>query len=141
MLPDVADPQIALPLPGAGTRPQGAKFTIDQVRAIPSVQGSIEMSMRCSGLLSKDFQLGLGMNGGHWSRVENGGAPFPFQELDRFMDIAGNEIPLIWSAERRGWNWESMRKHHSDAEARIAMLEKENADLTRSLALVVNARR
>lgn len=136
----VDDPQFKLALPGVGVRPPGAAFTLNQARAIGSMQGALEMSMRCSGLLAKDFQLALGLDKGHWSRIENGDAPFPLQKLDQFMTIAGNEIPLIWSAERRGWDWDSIRKHHSDAEHQIAVLQQENADLKRSLALVVAAK-
>lgn len=140
-LPQVAEAQIALPLPGVGSRPKRAHFTLDQVRRMTEPQGAIEMAIRCSGLLAKDFQLGLGFDKGHWSRVESWDASFPFQKMQPFMDLAGNEIPLIWSVERRGYDWDTIRQHHSDAEARIASLEQENADLKRSLALVVNAAR
>ncbi len=133
----VDHPQIALPLPGSGLRPQVASFTLDQIRRVGSVEGAIEMSMRCSGLRAKEFYLALDLDKGHWSRIESGDSPFPFPKLNQFMDVAGNEIPLIWSAERRGWDWLTIRQHHSDTERRIAELEQENADLRRSLTLVV----
>lgn len=139
-LTDVAEAQFQLPLPGAGTRPRGADFTLDQVRIVGTPEGAMEMAMRCSGLMAKDFQLGLKFDKGHWSRIENGDAGMPFGKLDPFMDLAGNDIPLIWLAERRGKDWSTIRAHHSESEARIAHLEQENKDLRRALNLVVNSK-
>jgi hypothetical protein len=126
--PMVEDGQLTLPLPGGRTRPKRAVFTLDQVRALPDELAAIEMSIRCSGLMSKELYISLGIDKGYWSRIESGGAPFPLQKMQPFMDLVGNEIPLIYGVERRGYDWSSLRRHLDEKDALIERLERELED-------------
>lgn len=51
------------------------------------------------------------------------------------MRLCGNEAPLIWLAEKCGYDWATIRKHASGQERRVAELEREVGDLRRLLRL------
>lgn len=69
-----------------------------------------------------------------WSRIMGPNAKhnFPQDKLNLFMDIAGNEAPLLWLLHSRGYDLHSLRKRETEyqrklrlAEERIAKLEEE----------------
>ena len=98
------------------------------------------LCVTASGLARKQIFDELDIDKATWSRIESGDAHFPTNKLASLMTICGNEAPLIWLAERRGWDWSTIRAHASDQERRITELERENLDLQRALRLIVGAK-
>jgi hypothetical protein len=56
------------------------------------------------------------------------------------MDVVGSEYPLIWLAEKRGYDFLSMRKHQTDLERQLEEKNKEIAAHKRTIQLLVEAR-
>ncbi len=89
-------PQRRLPLTQAQPVPEAVIF------AQPTFSAAITLAIQVSGLEEKDVYLELDIDAGHWTRITKGQAHFPVDKLEQFMDVVGNEIPLIWLAHRRG---------------------------------------
>lgn len=95
-----------------------------------------------AALQDKQVYDPLGIDSSHWTKIRKGNASPPGDErFNRYLDIVQNEIPLIWWAEHRGYDWTTIRKHRSAEQRRIAQLETENAELKRSMQLWVEAHR
>ncbi len=101
----------------------------------PSFHAALMLCVTASGLERKQIFGALGIDKATWSRIEAGEAHFPTDRLPRLMELCGNDAPLIWLAERRGFDWSTMRPHSNDQERRVADLEQENRDLKRLLRL------
>ena len=84
----------------------------------------------------------LDMDSSQWTKIRKGQMWPPCDErFGRYMDLVGNEFPLVWLAESRGYDFLTMRKHRSDQERRIAELEEENRALKRSMRHWAEAQR
>jgi len=79
----------------------------------------------------------LDVDPSHVTKIQKQRASPPGRVFNSYLDLVGNEFPLIWWAESRGYDWTTIRKHRSAEQRHIAALQQENADLKRALSLVV----
>lgn len=64
--------------------------------------------------------MDLDIQKSHWSKILNGqGAHFPTDKFDALADLTGNEVPLQWWADRRGY----------ELKRKLSAVEAENAQL------------
>lgn len=113
---------------------------IRSIRRRTTFLGAWNLAQDISGLEDKQVYQPLGIDSSHWSKIRKGQASPPADErFLRYFDIVRNDIPLIWLAEARGYDWLTIRKHQSAHEKRIAELESENRDLRRALTLWLEA--
>lgn len=89
-----------------------------------SLGGAIALCVQLSGLEEKEVYLCLGIDAGHWTRIMKGDAHFPVNKLNDLMDICGNETPLIWLTNSRGYGLILLK---SEAERRADKLEEQLA--------------
>lgn len=52
----------------------------------------------------------------------------------KLMDVCGNDAPLLWMLNQRGYDLHSLRKQESETERQNRLLREENAALRRVLA-------
>jgi hypothetical protein len=95
----------------------------------------------CQTLSGKDDAQFYGANGivkdqAQFSRIMSpaGSANFPQDKLNLFMDIAGNEAPLLWLAHSRGYDLESLRPIET-------VLERENRLLKERVTMLEHDKR
>lgn len=69
----------------------------------PTFAGAIALCVQLSGLEDKEVYLALEIDAGHWSRIMKGDAHFPVNKLNDLMNMCGNEAPLMWLANSRGY--------------------------------------
>lgn len=81
---------------------------------------AIVLCVQLSGLDDKEIYMSLGIDAGHWSRIMKGDAHFPVDKIDMLMTMCGNEVPLQWMAQKRGYQLVMLK---SAAESRIEALE------------------
>lgn len=81
---------------------------------------AIVLCAQLSGLDDKEIYMSLGIDAGHWSRIMKGDAHFPVDKIDTLMSMCGNEAPLQWLAQKRGYQLVLLK---SAAESRIEALE------------------
>lgn len=93
----------------------------------------------CQTLSGKDDAQFYGPDGivkdqAQWSRIM-GASPhnFPHDKLNLFMDLAGNEVPLMWLLHSRGYDLNSLRHLETETEKRLRLAQEENAALRRVL--------
>lgn len=107
------------------------------IRQLPTFLRAWNYAQALSGLEDKEVYGPLGIDASHWTRITKGAASPPADErFTRYLDIVHNEIPLIWFAESRGYDWSTIRKHQSDLEKENARLKTELADRDRALSLL-----
>lgn len=109
--------------------------TLEVILAQPSFRSAINLCVQISGKEPKEFFMPLGIDKGTWSKIIDGHPLFALHssKLEQLMDIAGNEIPLIWINYRRGYKPVPLQ----DAkDKRISDLEAKNAELQKELEIV-----
>lgn len=119
-------------------KPPMDELDVETVSKQFSFTGALILCQTLSGLDDKEVcgKGGVVNDTATWSRIKGGTNNFPQDHLNRFMDLCGNEAPLIWWADRRGYQlvpketeWE--RQARIEREARMKA-EEENK-LLRSL--------
>ena len=93
----------------------------------------------CQTLSGKDDAQFYG-NGGivkdqaQWSRIMGPSSHnFPHEKLNLFMDLAGNEAPLMWLLQSRGYDLGSLRQLETETEKQLRLAREENVALRRVL--------
>jgi hypothetical protein len=110
---------------------------LESVTRQPSFNAAIVLCVQCSGLDRKQVYSTLGIDAAVWSRIESGQAHFPVNKLEQLMDLCGNEAPLMWLVNARGYDWASVREKQNALEKKLAEQAVEIADLKRLLRLKV----
>ena len=93
----------------------------------------------CQTLSGKDDAQFYGAGGivkdqAQWSRIMGPSSHnFPHEKLNLFMDLAGNEVPLMWLLQSRGYDLNSLHLLESETEKKLRMSQEENAALRRVL--------
>jgi len=108
---------------------------IEAVTRQASLNAAIVLCVQSSGLDRKQVYTALGIDAATWSRIESGQANFPVNKLENLMDWCGNEAPLMWLVNARGYDWQSVREKQSEIEKQLAKMQQENTDLRRLLLL------
>lgn len=99
----------------------------------------------CQTLSGKDDKAFVGKDGivrdtAQWSRIMNSGQHyFPQDQLNRFMDTAGNEAPLLWLVHSRGYDLSSLRKRETETERRLRETEERLAQALMEKRVLVDA--
>ena len=102
----------------------------------PSMTKALQL---CQTLSGKDDAQFYGFDGivkdqAQWSRIMGPSSHnFPHEKLNLFMDIAGNEAPLLWLLQSRGYDLHSLRLRETETEKKLRLAEEENAALRRVL--------
>jgi hypothetical protein len=93
----------------------------------------------CQTLSGKDDAHFYGSNGivkdqAQWSRIMGPSTHnFPHEKLNLFMDLAGNEAPLLWLLQSRGYDLSSLRLLETETEKHLRLAREENSALRRVL--------
>lgn len=107
----------------------------------PTLLRAMHLAVEVSGLEDKQIYDAIDIDASHWTRIKNGTASMPLDECFlNFLNVVGNEIPLVWLAEKRGYDWSTIRRHRSDLERENEDLKKELADHKRAVRLLVEAK-
>lgn len=104
---------------------------IEQVRRQPSLTKAIVLCADLGGFANdKDLCRALDIDPPVWARIKQGDANFPHEKYESLFNECGNDVPLIWLADRRGYELvhlesELERQLRGEREAR-ATVEAEN---------------
>lgn len=90
------------------------------VRRQPTLLAAIKLCISLAGLeADKEVYIPLGIDAGHWSRIMRGEAHFPVDRLCDLMDLCGNDAPMLWLVDRRGFDLSSLRRKESETERQL----------------------
>lgn len=98
-----------------------------------SLGAAIELCAEVGGKEPKQIQSDCRMDKGQWSRWTSGGEGIVWPRLVQLMDLCGNDVPVLWQLQQRGYDLHSVRRLESETERRCRLLEEENAALKRVL--------
>jgi hypothetical protein len=111
------------------TPPKVAEIPEDVIAAQPNLTAAINLCISASGLEDKEIYIPLRIDPGHWTRIRQGKAHFPVDQLESLHKLCGNDAPLRWLARRGGYNLvqrqDQKDKLLRDAEQKITELENE----------------
>lgn len=96
------------------------KIDLALVKSQRTLLGAIKLCISAAGFDSdKTLYMDLGIDPGHWSRIMRGEAHFPIDKLPDLMDACGNESPLLWLVDARGYDTASLRQRESELEREL----------------------
>lgn len=110
--------------------PRRAEIPDEVVAAQPNLTAAINLCISASGLEDKEIYIPLKIDKGHWTRIRQGNAHFPVDQMEALMLLCGNDVPLRWIARRRGFDLKA-REDHKDKKLRE--LEQENESLRKEI--------
>lgn len=85
----------------------------------PTMTKALQLCQTLSGMDDKAFvgHGGIVKDAAQWSRIMGSGQHnFPQDELNKFMDKAENEAPMLWLVHSRGYDIGSLRKRETETE-------------------------
>jgi hypothetical protein len=112
-------------------QPHVEPITADLIEIVRRRKGFVDawnFAQQFSALDNKQVYGALGVDPSHVTKIQKGRASPPGRVFSTYLDIVGNEFPLIWWVEARGYDFLSLRKHRDDKDRRIAELEQALAD-------------
>lgn len=90
---------------------------------------ALNLCQSISGKADKSFACkdGIVETTAQWSRIlgESRSHFFPHDKLNKFMDVAGNEAPLLWLLHSRGYDLRSLRKKETETELALRLAREE----------------
>lgn len=111
--------------------------TASEVAREQSLGGAIELCAKVAGFsLEKELQLALGVDKAQFSRWQSGTEGILWPKLTKLMDHCGNNAPLLWMAQDRGYDLHAMRMRETETERENRELREENSALRRALRAV-----
>lgn len=77
---------------------------LSTVRRMPSMTRAISLCAELGGFENdKDFCREVEIDPAVWSQIQTGARYFPQDKYERLFEVCGNEAPLLWLADRRGY--------------------------------------
>jgi hypothetical protein len=112
-----------------------AEVDLTIIRSQPSLTSALMLCQQLSGVEDKELvgPRGIVKDVAQWSRIRGGQHFFPQERLIAFMDVCGNEAPLIWLADRRGYRLERLE---SELERQLRLEREKNEKLAGENALL-----
>lgn len=125
-------------------RPAMTPIDVAVIARQPSFSAALNLCQTMSGLDNKAFTGagGITKDAAQFSRVMNPGPHyFPQDKLNTFMDLAGNEAPLLWLAYSRGYALESLRLRETQVEHELRMVREQRDAARHEVAVLTKALR
>jgi hypothetical protein len=96
--------------------------------------GALELCAKVAGFdLDKTLQLALGVDKAQFSRWNSGEEGIKWPKFEKLMDHCGNDAPVLWMLQARGYDLHSIRRLETEVESENRRLREENAALRRVL--------
>ena len=106
----------------------------EEVEREKSLGGAIGLCAKVGGHdFDKTLQMELGVDKAQFSRWQSGAEGIVWPKLLKLMDICGNDAPLLWMLQQRGYDLYSLRKRETETERENRLLREEVAALRRVL--------
>jgi hypothetical protein len=105
----------------------------------PSLGKAIEYCAELAGYgYDKELEAALGKAGvkvdaTQLTRWKQGGEGIKWEKFVGLMDVCGNDAPLLWMLNARGYELASLRRRETETERENRLLREENAALRRVL--------
>ena len=123
-------------------KPIMTQVDINLIQNQPTFTAALKFCQQLSGKEDKCF-FGDGRivkDSAQWSRIMTSQKHFfPQDKLNAFMDICGNEVPLLWLIHQRGYDVHSLRKIETETEKALRLEQERSAALERENEILRSA--
>jgi hypothetical protein len=112
--------QIAIPV----------EVTNQEITREKTLGGAIALCVKAAGLEPKEAMDALRVDGGkavdkaQWSRWESGQEGIVWPKLCALMDLCGNDSPVLWMLQQRGYDLTCLRKRESETERELRQAQE-----------------
>lgn len=90
-----------------------------------SLGGAIELCAEAGGKEPKDIMDKLRADKAQWSRWKDDHEGLKWDKFTVLMDYCGNDAPLLWMLQQRGYDLASLRKQESETEKKLRLALEE----------------
>lgn len=104
-----------------------------EIQRKASLGAAIELCAEVGGMEPKEIQAKLKLDKAQWSRWVSGQEGVLWPKFEALMDGCGNDAPLHWMINARGYDLHSLRRRETETERQNRLLREENAALKRVL--------
>jgi hypothetical protein len=107
------------------------EVTAQEVAREKTFGGSIDLCRKAAALEPKQVtdavrtSEGKAVDKAAWSRWVNDNEGVEWQKLVQIMDKCGNDAPLLWMLNARGYDLHSLRKQETEVERECRLLREE----------------
>lgn len=96
--------------------------------------GAIDLCIKAAGFCAdKEASLPMGVDKAQFSRWQSGREGIKWEKLTELMDTCGNDAPVMWMLQARGYDLSSLRKQETEIERENRELREEVVALRRVL--------
>ena len=107
--------------------------TVQEVLRETTLGGAIDLCRKAAGLVPKQVQDALGSDKAQFSRWTDNVEGIKWDKFVALMDLCGNDAPLLWMLQARGYDLSSLRKQETETERKLRAALEENKALRRVL--------
>ena len=107
--------------------------TTQEILREKTLGGAIDLCAKAAGLAPKQIQDGLKSDKAQFSRWVDNKEGITWDKFVALMDFCGNDAPLLWMLQSRGFDLSSIRRQENETERRLRLAVEENAALRRVL--------
>lgn len=116
-----------------------SEVTPQEVAREASLGGAISLCAKAAGLAPKEVQDALKADRSQFSRWTDDKEGITWAKLDALMDLCGNDAPLFWMLQSRGYDLHSLRRQESETEKALRVAKEENEALRMANRVLVDA--
>jgi hypothetical protein len=123
-------------------RPRMVSVDAELIARQPSMTKALHLCQTLSGKSDQQFtgEGGIVKDAAQWSRIMGAGQHnFPHDKLNQFMDIAGNESPMLWLLHSRGYDIAQLHQRESETERRLRLSEEARAKAEEKCRVLMEA--
>lgn len=111
-----------------------SEVTAQEIAREKTLGGAIGLCAKAAGLEPKQVQDGLKSDKAQFSRWTDDKEGIVWPKLTALMDLCGNDAPLLWMLQARGYDLSSLRRVETELERQNRLLREENQALRRVVA-------
>jgi hypothetical protein len=110
-----------------------ADVSATEIARKATLGGAIDLCLQVGGLEPKQVQADLKLDKAQYSRWTSGQEGIIYPKLSAVMDLAGNDVPLLWMLHDRGYDLGSVHKRENELQRDNRRLREQNAALILAL--------
>jgi hypothetical protein len=115
------------------------EVTPQEVSREATLGGSISLCAKAAGLSPKEVQDALKADRAQFSRWTDDKEGITWSKLSALMDLCGNDAPLFWMLNARGYDLHSLRKLESETERELRVTRERLAAVEAANLVLINA--
>lgn len=121
-----------------------SSVTAQEVARERTLGGAIALCAKAAGYEPKEVMDAIRVDGkpldkAQWSRWESGQEGVVWPKFAALMDFCGNDAPLLWMLQARGYDLHSLRKLETETEKALRVAKEENEALRAANRVLVDA--